>query len=726
MQHCSSASYKSINYSPYNILPSSCIDSSDLIHEVGSNCNIEQHVQDYCQSFCPTNKGDLYSFIDDEGRKVLTGEKCDIICQSKEDWVLNQTDPKIIDPRNCQASCSNKTYNCAACTDPEYDFTCNIGGVKHCLHPDLICDGHQTCDDGSDETLTSDCINKLVKDKMLKPEATVVCPSPMYDNIMTVAVACDQIVECRNGEDEHWLCTNSKYSVVGAVIAFVMLFFFSIFMKYFRWTITELSLTVNFKPKKCKDALKIQITYETEGGEETEEDGPSFNLQDVLDTDVFNRDHDIKEFRDEINLFIQEAKIIDEKQVRIEKNQKLYQLELRKHKGKVSDTALCIKNTIDPGNAKILFDDAMPGITRRYFPIIEDLQEWIEKRKTIYFLMNKAKNIASIYIDICKDTYLMFVIYILVGGFDALINFPTNLSSVVVFCQFGSIVFPLLISGILHANDEMKRMKVSFLGKTWKYFLANLKSPITPLLITQEYDENKAARRRTMMHYNGHRNYVLELMAEGTRVRHLYAKFLRIDLGLELIFQLFGQITLLLLTVTETPTTGGLELLFRKADNFYLGLSIVLGFRTIYMAYLKTVAVEKPYFGITSKIVLMVWTIVSAGLRLIVMVLYFTPSFGFFSILHHWKKEQIPFADQYRDQINKTGTLYLYKVNITKDQWDKLERYSIKEKKGPDYHAYTVFSLDWYFTFFWIILMIHISINIIMKLVISTHFRFIL
>ena len=144
------------------------------------------------------------------------------------------------------------------------------------------------------------------------------------------------------------------------------------------------------------------------------------------------------------------------------------------------------------------------------------------------------------------------------------------------------------------------------------------------------------------------------------------------------------------------------------------------------MAYLKTVAVEKPYFGITSKIVLMVWTIVSAGLRLIVMVLYFTPSFGFFSILHHWKKEQIPFADQYRDQINKTGTLYLYKVNITKDQWDKLERYSIKEKKGPDYHAYTVFSLDWYFTFFWIILMIHISINIIMKLVISTHFRFIL
>ena len=136
------------------------------------------------------------------------------------------------------------------------------------------------------------------------------------------------------------------------------------------------------------------------------------------------------------------------------------------------------------------------------------------------------------------------------------------------------------------------------IGKLWKYLLAILKSPLTPLFISQEYDDNKTARR-TMIHYNRHRNDVLELMAEGTRVRRSYAKFLRIDLGLELFFQLSGQLILLCLTVTETPTTGGLEALFGKGNDFYFGLSIAIGLRTIYMAYLKNVAVEKPYFGIT-------------------------------------------------------------------------------------------------------------------------------
>jgi len=93
--------------------------------------------------------------------------------------------------------------------------------------------------------------------------------------------------------------------------------------------------------------------------------------------------------------FIQKCKVTDDKEVRIKKNKKLYELELKKHNGNVAETALCIKNTIDPANSKILIEDAFPGIIRRYAPKLEDLQDGLEKRKTSNWLMNKAKNIAS-------------------------------------------------------------------------------------------------------------------------------------------------------------------------------------------------------------------------------------------------------------------------------------------------------------------------------------------
>ena len=103
-------------------------------------------------------------YINDEGRRVVQSYKCNDICENKEDWISKQTDPEILDPKNCQSSCLNKTYDCDACTDPEYDFICEIARERHCLNPVLICDGHPACDDGSDEDLNiPGCFQKLVE-----------------------------------------------------------------------------------------------------------------------------------------------------------------------------------------------------------------------------------------------------------------------------------------------------------------------------------------------------------------------------------------------------------------------------------------------------------------------------------------------------------------------------------------------------------------------------------
>ena len=148
-----------------------------------------------------------------------------------------------------------------------------------------------------------------------------------------------------------------------------------------------------------------------------------------------------------------------------------------------------------------------------------------------------------------------------------------------------------------------------------------------------------------------------------------------------------------------------------------------MGLRTIYFAYLKTISIEKPHLPTTSKVVLFLWIMMSGTMRLMVILLFFTPSFGLFSTLGHLRMEQTPFAEQYRDQIEKNGTLYLYQTNITKEQWNEIDRWNHTTKSGPPYSEYTGFDLKTYFLFFWVILSVHVIVNILVKLATSKPFR---
>ena len=105
----------------------------------------------------------------------------------------------------------------------------------------------------------------------------------MYPNMKTVAVACDGVVECKNREDEHWLCTNSNIFMLFSFILVTIIVFLSfLFQQSVRSTIME-----HFRQKAIKEALGKTLT----AGNSRDGVGISKGLilPDVLDQEYFNK-----------------------------------------------------------------------------------------------------------------------------------------------------------------------------------------------------------------------------------------------------------------------------------------------------------------------------------------------------------------------------------------------------------------------------------------------------
>ena len=157
--------------------------------------------------------------------------------------------------------------------------------------------------------------------------------------------------------------------------------------------------------------------------------------------------------------------------------------------------------------------------------------------------------------------------------------------------------------------------------------------------------------------------------------------------------------------------------MFKQTSGVFLALSIALSVKSMYFVTLKCISILKPFLEFTTKLVLMLWIIFSVSARVMAMVLYFTPPLGLFSILGHWKLEQVP----YSDSLNFNTPVYLF--NTKPFPWRDINRYNYTARTAPHYKVYTYFSLSEYFYGFLILLVLHICLNALAKTLCSEDFR---
>ena len=516
--------------------------------------------------------------------------------------------------------------------------------------------------------------------------------------MLTLATPCDGILECLHGEDETWICDNKKiiiWIVMGSVGLMI-----------------GISTALKYR-KRRKRSKNISETKKM--SEKTD------MLTNMLNTEDFSKNNMNLLFWKSINVMVLFYQWVLSDKLRVNMSRQLYSLVVDQHGGNEVEAKLSLKRNLHHSIYKIVHEDNFPGIMRRYFSELERFLHNLENRSILWWVLSTVRQCFTIYLDIFKDFFIALVVFTVSGGFIALWTFPTKLTSVVFFCFILSILLPLLISSHVLARDRIQQSgpSSSRKEKIWIYTKTMCLSLLNPLLIVDQY-ESKNEKMKEILKDSVEKkdgidvDAVIKLLEEQDILRKQYLEFMRMDLGLETIYQTAGQFVLLLLAAEDhtdsTATTGGLEKIFRTD---YLTWSVFLSLRTCVSLYFKSVSLEKPFFPMTSKILVYLSASLSVSKRIFVIVIFFIPSFGLLRLLVHWTYEKIPFTVRQNRNYNSEENLQIFgKPPVL---WSEVDRWNYEENIPPPITLYTGPDLGNAFLVFWAIFLLHISSILITK-----------
>ena len=151
--------------------------------------------------------------------------------------------------------------------------------------------------------------------------------------------------------------------------------------------------------------------------------------------------------------------------------------------------------------------------------------------------------------------------------------------------------------------------------------------------------------------------------------------------GFEVFYQVGLQTVLILLTLTETATVGGLETFFHKGSLDVLGIhlspkavivgSVLLSLKTGIFLHVKLLSIGKGLFGFKAKCITCLWGLVASVRRVLGIVTFFSPCLGLMDLLWHFHGEQYPFSARV-EQVMRSG--------VTPSPDERVELYWMREE----------------------------------------------
>ena len=134
------------------------------------------------------------------------------------------------------------------------------------------------------------------------------------------------------------------------------------------------------------------------------------------------------------------------------------------------------------------------------------------------------------------------------------------------------------------------------------------------------------------------------LLEKRARLTFELKSFVKLELGTESLYQLFGQFIFLLMAKTDTPTdliSDTLRKIQSESDLIeLLVLSLIWSFATNILSNNQGLSTRRVFFPFLSQIMAGLYTLFVSTSRILAMVLYFTPFLGLFGLLKHYKAEQ--------------------------------------------------------------------------------------
>ena len=544
-----------------------------------------------------------------------------------------------------------------------------------------------------------------------------------------VATVCDNIIECDGGKDEKYCSGTNLPTLLVAIFAiyFVLIY---IFLRLWRFQ--------KVRHSKSREYFQVE------------------EMRSVNEVFIeFERHHIDEEIVENINLDLLKIAMNSKGKENEKMLRKFFNIVAKLHDCNESTTFLYLHQNCHSILSDKIISAKYPGIVKKTLDFIENLiqKDWITKlldklalSTYLYAILKTVKRIVIIefeYMDAFKDFAFATSTCIYTGGIIAIYNYPKNFASVIVMFFFVSIILPSLIAsfeiavnnpGLIFLETERK-LKVL---KKMIYQAANIMLwLINPILLANSSDVQE---ERFVEAINGNdKDQTLKILNSYHKCNLQIATYKRIDLGLEVFYQMLVQLLLLLLAKSKTPTTEGLESMFNQRTTIFgiefsavtlLTLSILWSLKSCIIVLVKHIQAEKVYLPTTSKIIITLWTLFGVLRRVLTMVAYFIPGMGLFSILNHHKAEQIPFKIRVEYAAENWGVSSMDKIELRGLEetvlWSDLDRWNYSDPQNPTaphYSIYTGMIFENYMYTLLIITAIHITVLLLVKIFTARNFK---